>query len=336
MVAGQNIAITTAILVGMGGIFLWMRENNLSTKDVTLSDACRMAAEKRMTSPGTCEDIDERALTWTSKIPCSPGFKEDTYFYTMGEIAETEEWSAGFVKVVETCQALIRADPDFENRNEIIASTLAGRSTKRSLWGGGKSKGPKKPFFKTKKGAYKSCSLHLGLRALGFVNIQDWAECSGNPHGYWNHPDQQKPYCWHSYYNGRGRLSQLSRDKSYLALGCVKHDICLQMDSWKDGIAAIKSQPTYYGTCGSCDMRLRNSAMGCILSSRCTDSEVAASTTAVAMDTEPNAPYDEAGMNCNECYNTAGVKRNDIESGACQGHGGSCVFGGGRNLYLMC
>lgn len=303
MVSGQNIAASVVLLVGIAGIFTWMKQNNHTTQTISLLDACNGALAEQMVNEETCNDIEQQGTTWETQFPCFHGFKEDKYFFTYKQgfdLMTDGQWGSGLMAAGQQCLELAKTDADWKAFSEggEKFSVLVGRSEKRNLWGWRRRRrGPPpctghrarvetcKPEENWKGPSYRSCSIHL---ALAFVlGDNDYADCSGVvpvggelPGGH---------YCWLGYYNGRPGYDRARNDGSTLARACIEHDACLSY-GFDFAAGRVGANPPHRGRspvgmnegCGACDRRLAGSAGMCLLQNFwCKDNLIAATEVSV-------------------------------------------------------
>jgi hypothetical protein len=280
MVNSKNLATAMVVVVGMGTIAAYMSANGLSSKDITLNDACWAANADPMFGDGslnaTCDMIVSENIEWDTKIPCLAAFKPTEYFFThrdlfgidtlgrntKGTQATVDHMKANENVDLDICEELV----DDEDYSTFMADTDAwveAHSEEREMlafWG------VWVPFTN-----YKACSLNL----IFLLGGSDSAECSiedGQCSG------------WHN--------KDLS-SKWKMNRGCNRHDMCLEgRGSYKDPSyccdnmlrAASKSCRNFGGGGWSCGWR------GCKKS--CSDNRTVGLLTYWAM---PSAGHDDSG-----------------------------------------
>lgn len=325
MASGQNIVVSSVLLLGMGGIFIWMKQNGVSRTDMSVVEACHKAADAGMVNIETCEDIQEDGYTWETQVPCVEGFKQSKYFFTLAQLTEGD-WGEALMEVSESCINQVSSDPDYNTWQKVRAARK-GRSKKRALGGGinqtyGAGPNRKRPTVigssKGGSGSYKACS-----GATIAVGVQDVAECSGNPHLY----DGEDGYCHNPFYNGYSQMYDVYSQNFILAVGCIIHDICLQSDDWK-GLNGFHA-PEFHQGCKGCDKQLAQWASACVNSGSCADSKMQARKVYVGMTAAPNRFYDDSGCSCTETCCGGYMGDGSYEGWCCPGGGGSANGGGG-------
>lgn len=238
MVNSKNLATAMVVVVGMGTIAAYMSANGLSSKDITLNDACWAANADPNFGDGslnaTCDMIVSENIEWDTKIPCLAAFKPTEYFFThrdlfgidtlgrntKGTQATVDHMKANEKVDLDICEELVD-DEDYQTFMADTDAWVEAHSEEREMlafWG------VWVPFTN-----YKACSLNI----IFLLGGGDSAECS---------VEDGQCSGWHN--------KDLS-SKWKMNRGCNRHDMCLEgQGSYKD--------PTY-----CCDNMLRAAAKSC-------------------------------------------------------------------------
>jgi len=259
MVNAKTVFSAVVAMSCFAAIAVYMRNNNLSTDDLSLVEACYKMEATEGGWKATCEGFEDRGHNWDTKVSCFGEFGPDKYYYTPRELLgitnlsrnlkgnTDEETLVKEIKFVDVCEKFVTEEiyQEFEDWKKEM-QLAAKNSTGRDLgWHG-------RGWFNV-RGNYKACSIKTCFIT---GTCGDTAACQAGGHCDGN---------WRA--NSRGA-------RNYLNNGCVFHDECL---AWGYTANDRNQKGGKYGPTGSpgrCDLMLENYARAC-LSHPCDDDKEA-------------------------------------------------------------
>jgi len=271
MVNVKTVFSAVVVMSCFTAIAVYMRNNNLSTDDISLIDVCYKMEEIETGWKATCQGFEDRKYTWDTTVPCFGEFGADKYTYTPRELmsltglsrnlkgkVEEEEITKN-AHIVNVCEKYITDEVKQEYQNWVaeVQALAANNSTgNRDLgWHG-------RGWFNL-RGNYKACSIKTCFLT---GTCGDTAACEPRPKN--GHCDGN----WRQ--NSRGA-------RNYLNNGCVYHDECLS-EGYTHNNPSLTAYGSYPGNSGlhhsNCDRMLERYARAC-LNHPCDDDREAATWT---------------------------------------------------------